>query len=75
MTTPTTKRNPWSWIPTLYFAEGLPYVADRRLLFFSFVFRRRDVLWPEIIDSQGLQFTNCHIDILTRTRISPFIQL
>ena len=27
MTTPTIKRNPWSWIPTLYFAEGLPYVA------------------------------------------------
>lgn len=21
------KRNPWAWIPTLYFAEGLPYVA------------------------------------------------
>ncbi|WP_234406370.1 hypothetical protein [Prolixibacter bellariivorans] len=21
-----TKRNPWAWIPTLYFAEGLPYV-------------------------------------------------
>lgn len=21
------KRNPWSWVPTLYFAEGLPYVA------------------------------------------------
>ena len=20
-------KNPWSWIPTLYFAEGLPYVA------------------------------------------------
>ena len=20
-------RSPWSWIPTLYFAEGLPYVA------------------------------------------------
>lgn len=20
------KRNPWSWIPTLYFAEGIPYV-------------------------------------------------
>ena len=19
-------KNPWSWIPTLYFAEGLPYV-------------------------------------------------
>ncbi len=22
-----TTRNPWKWIPTLYFAEGLPYVA------------------------------------------------
>jgi len=22
-----TMRSPWSWIPTLYFAEGLPYVA------------------------------------------------
>lgn len=22
-----TKRNPWSWVPTLYMAEGLPYVA------------------------------------------------
>src|SRR4030042_646979 len=20
------ERNPWSWIPTIYFAEGLPYV-------------------------------------------------
>ncbi len=24
---PATKRNPWAWIPTLYFAQGLPYVA------------------------------------------------
>ncbi len=23
----TTKKSPWNWIPTLYFAEGLPYVA------------------------------------------------
>ena len=23
----TNKRNPWAWIPTLYFAQGLPYVA------------------------------------------------
>ena len=22
----TTRRNPWGWVPTLYFAEGLPYV-------------------------------------------------
>ncbi len=22
-----TKRNPWAWVPTLYFAEGLPYVT------------------------------------------------
>jgi len=24
---PKQKRNPWSWIPTLYFAEGIPYVV------------------------------------------------
>lgn len=24
--TPVKSRNPWTWIPTLYFAEGLPYV-------------------------------------------------
>lgn len=23
----TKKRSPWSWIPSLYFAEGLPYIA------------------------------------------------
>lgn len=27
MSKTTTKRNPWAWIPTLYFAQGLPYVA------------------------------------------------
>lgn len=27
MKQPTKKTNPWAWIPTLYFAEGLPYVA------------------------------------------------
>ena len=21
------QRNPWAWVPTLYFAEGVPYVA------------------------------------------------
>ena len=21
------QRKPWAWVPTLYFAEGLPYVA------------------------------------------------
>lgn len=25
--TATSTRNPWAWIPTLYFAQGLPYVA------------------------------------------------
>lgn len=24
---PTKTSNPWAWIPTLYFAEGLPYIA------------------------------------------------
>ncbi|MDR0988974.1 MAG: MFS transporter [Prevotellaceae bacterium] len=27
MNQPKKKTNPWAWIPTLYFAEGLPYVA------------------------------------------------
>ena len=27
MSNTPTKRNPWAWIPTLYFAQGLPYVA------------------------------------------------
>lgn len=27
MINPATNKDPWSWIPTLYFAEGLPYVA------------------------------------------------
>lgn len=27
MSKTTTKRSPWAWIPTLYFAQGLPYVA------------------------------------------------
>lgn len=26
-TPPPTTRNPWSWIPTLYFGQGLPYVV------------------------------------------------
>lgn len=25
--TPSKQRNPWAWIPTLYFAEGIPYVV------------------------------------------------
>jgi PAT family beta-lactamase induction signal transducer AmpG len=24
---PSASRNPWAWVPTLYFAQGLPYVA------------------------------------------------
>ena len=27
MSDASTKRSPWAWIPTLYFAQGLPYVA------------------------------------------------
>ena len=26
-TAKSSRRNPWAWIPTLYFAQGLPYVA------------------------------------------------
>ena len=27
MTSTPTSRNPWAWVPTLYFAEGLPYAV------------------------------------------------
>jgi PAT family beta-lactamase induction signal transducer AmpG len=27
MSTHSNNRSPWAWIPTLYLAEGLPYVA------------------------------------------------
>ena len=27
MSSPATERNPWAWVPTLYFAEGVPYVT------------------------------------------------
>ena len=26
MTPPPSRRNPWAWVPSLYFAQGLPYV-------------------------------------------------
>ena len=26
-TKPAARRNPWAWVPSLYFAEGIPYVA------------------------------------------------
>ena len=29
MVTKKNSRNPWAWIPTLYFAEGLPNVIVR----------------------------------------------
>jgi Arabinose efflux permease len=28
----TTKKSPWAWIPTLYFAEGIPYVVAMSLV-------------------------------------------
>ncbi|MBP1641221.1 MAG: major facilitator superfamily 1 [Bacteroidetes bacterium] len=28
----TTKKSPWTWIPTLYFAEGIPYVVAMSLV-------------------------------------------
>ena len=24
---PATRRSPWTWVPTLYFAQGIPYVV------------------------------------------------
>lgn len=32
------QRNPWAWVPTLYFAEGIPYVI---VMIVSVVFYKR----------------------------------
>ena len=39
------KRNPWAWIPSLYFAEGLPYVVVMTL---SVIMYKRPVSYTHL---------------------------
>jgi len=51
-------RNPWSWIPTLYFAEGLPYVT---------------VMTVAVIMYKGLGISNADIALYTSWLYLPWV--
>jgi PAT family beta-lactamase induction signal transducer AmpG len=51
-------RNPWTWIPTLYFAEGLPYVT---------------VMTVAVIMYKGLGISNTDIALYTSWLYLPWV--
>jgi MFS transporter, PAT family, beta-lactamase induction signal transducer AmpG len=57
MTKPAT-RNPWTWIPTLYFAEGLPYVF---------------VMTVSVIMYKRLEISNTDIALYTSWLYLPWV--
>lgn len=52
------KRSPWAWIPTLYFAEGLPYVA---------------VMTISVIMYKKLEISNTDIALYTSWLYLPWV--
>src|SRR5215216_4549442 len=59
MDTPkTTSRNPWSWIPSLYTAEGLPYVL---------------VMTVSVVMYKGLGISNTDIALYTSWLYLPWV--
>jgi MFS transporter, PAT family, beta-lactamase induction signal transducer AmpG len=53
-----TSRNPWAWIPTLYFAEGLPYVV---------------VMTLAVVMYKGLGLSNTDIALYTSLLYLPWV--
>jgi len=53
-----TSRNPWSWIPTLYFAEGLPYVV---------------VMTLSVVMYKGMGLSNTDIALYTSLLYLPWV--
>src|SRR4029078_5802711 len=51
-------RNPWAWIPTLYLAEGLPYVV---------------VMTVSVIMYKGLGISNTDIALYTSWLYLPWV--
>jgi len=51
-------RNPWAWIPTLYFAEGLPYVV---------------VMTLAVVMYKGLGLSNTDIALYTSVLYLPWV--
>jgi len=58
MNTIERKRNPWAWVPTLYFAEGLPYVA---------------VMTVAVVMYKKLGLTNTQIALYTSWLYLPWV--
>jgi len=54
----STTRNPWAWIPTLYFAEGLPYVF---------------VMTVSVIMYKKLEISNVQIALYTSWLYLPWV--
>ena len=52
----TTKRNPWAWVPTLYYAEGIPYII---------------VMTESVIMYKRLGISNTDIALYTSGRYLP----
>src|SRR5215470_12569218 len=53
-----TLRNPWTWIPTLYFAEGLPYAV---------------VMFVSVIMYKGMGISNTDIALYTSWLYLPWV--
>lgn len=63
------KQNPWSWIPSLYFAEGLPYIIVNTL---SVIFYKR----MGISNSEIAFFTSIlNAPWVLKIIISPFVDI
>jgi PAT family beta-lactamase induction signal transducer AmpG len=54
----STTRNPWAWIPTLYFAEGLPYVF---------------VMTVSVVMYKKLEISNAQITLYTSWLYLPWV--
>ncbi len=65
----TTKKSPWDWIPSLYFAEGLPYVAVMTLS--VIMYKRLDVSNTDI----ALYTSWLYFPWVIKPLWSPFVDL
>ncbi|MDP2139124.1 MAG: MFS transporter, partial [Candidatus Didemnitutus sp.] len=55
---PARHRNPWSWIPSLYFSQGIPYVV---------------VMTLSVVMYKNLKISNTEIALYTSWLYLPWI--
>ena len=56
--TKSESRNPWTWVPTLYYAEGIPYVV---------------VMTVSVLFYQGMGLSNAEITLYTSWLYLPWV--